>query len=272
MRGFVLAGVLLMGCGSANEAQTGTTGHLLDAAADLDSSPEGATGDLAPGANILFVVGTSNGSVPFGGGIGDTFVRARLEAQGHHLTLAPDTTIAEDLLAMSDAADMVLVSESVTSANLLGKLKPSTAPILNYEAFIQDDMGLTALGPPGDPGLPAQFELGVKQADTQIDIVDPTHPLAAGLMGTITVYKAAKEITWGKVAATAEVVATLAGDRAGPCLYVYRKGATLHDGSAAAGLRVGFFLEDDDVTGTPNLMTDDGLRLFDAAVRFTLGR
>jgi hypothetical protein len=257
MRIFVFASVLLLGCRSANEAQRG---------------PDGSTTDAAAGGNTLFVVGTSNGSVPFGGGIGDTFVRARLEAQGHHLTLAPDTTAAGDLVAMADTADLVLVSESVTSANLLGKLKPSTAPILNYEAFIQDDMGLTALGPPGDPGLPAQFELGVKQADTQIDIVDPAHPLAAGLQGTVTVYQAAKEITWGKVAATAEVVATLAGDRAGPCLYVYRQGALLHDGTPAAGLRVGFFLEDDDVTGTPNLMTGDGLKLFDAAVRFALRR
>jgi hypothetical protein len=34
-------------------------------------------------------------------------------------------------------------------------------------------------------------------------------------------------------------------------------------------LRVGLFLEDDDVTGTPILMTEDGLKLFDAAVAFT---
>jgi hypothetical protein len=256
MKEVVLAGALLLGCGSAKPAQT--------IAGDAQAGE--------PGANILFVVGTSNGSVPFGGGPGDTFVRARLAAQGHHVMLAPDTTAADELVAMANAAQMVLVSESVTSANLLGKLKPATAPLLNYEAFIQDDLGLTALGPPGDPGLPDMFELGVKQADTQIDIVDPAHPLAAGLMGTVTVYKAAKEITWGKVAASAEVVATLTGDRAGPCLYVYRRGAPLHDGTAAAGLRVGFFLEDDDVTGTPNLMTDDGLKLFDAAVRFTLGR
>ena len=97
----------------------------------------------------------------------------------------------------------------------------------------------------------------MKLSDTRIDIVDPKHPLAAGFMGTVTVYREAKEITWGKVAATAEVVATLAGDSSGPCIYVYRKGARLFDGTDAAGLRVGFFLEDDDRTGTPNLLTDE---------------
>jgi hypothetical protein len=164
----------------------------------------------------------------------------------------------------------VLVSESVGSALLQGKLKPVSKPIVSYEAFIQDEMGLTPPGPPGDPGLPAQFALGVKAADTRIDIVMPNHPLAAGLTGTVTVYKMPREVTWGKVAATAEIVATLAGDTTGPCIYVYRKGARLHDASIAAGLRVGFFLEDDDKTGTANLMTDDGLRLLDAAVRFAL--
>jgi hypothetical protein len=260
----VLFALALVGCGSGSG---GGIDAQLPADAGIASGPDVAI----VGRNILYVVGTSNGTVPFGGGPGDTFVRARLEAQGARVVLAPDMTDADALVAMANAADMVLVSESVTSAMLLGKLKPSTAPLLNYEAFIQDDLGLTAPGPPGDPGLPDMFELGVKQLDTQIDIVDPKHPLAAGLMGRVTVYKAAKEITWGKVAATAEVVATLAGDARGPCIYVYRKGATLHDGTSAAGLRVGFFLEDDDVTGTPNLMTDDGLRLFDSAVRFTLG-
>jgi hypothetical protein len=241
-----------------------------DASGDDGPTLPGTDAAAPTGGSILFVVGTSNGSVGAGEGIGDKFVRARLQAQGYQVTIAADTLAAATLGAMADQANLVLVSESVTSANLLGKLKPVTAPILNYEAFIQDDMAFTAPGPPGDPGLPAQFALGVKLSDTKIDIVDPKHPLAAGLMGTVTVYREAKEITWGKVAPTAEIVATLAGDSTGPCIYVYRKGAKLFDGSAAAGLRVGLFLEDDDRTGTPNFLTDDGLKLFDTAVTFTM--
>jgi hypothetical protein len=45
----------------------------------------------------------------------------------------------------------------------------------------------------------------------------------------------------------------------------------LFDGTTAAGLRVGFYLEDDNVTGTPNFMTADGRKLFDAAVAYALG-
>ena len=63
----------------------------------------------------------------------------------------------------------------------------------------------------------------------------------------------------------------MAGDAAGASIYVYAKGSVLFDSSTAAGLRVGFFLEDDNQTGTPNLMTENGLKLFDAAVAHALG-
>jgi hypothetical protein len=233
--------------------------------------PDLGAADASAGAAILFVVGSSNGTTARGDGIGDKFTRQRLETVLHHrVTLTDDTASAAMLQMLAQRADLVIVSESVSSAFLLGKLKPVTQPILNYEAFIQDEMGLTAPGPPGDPGLPAQFALGVKADETRIDIVNPNHPLAAGLMGTVAVYKMPKSITWGKVAASAEVVATLPGDRPGAAIYVYRKGTPLFDNTPAAGLRVTIFLEDDDVTGTANLMTDDGLRLFDAAVKYSL--
>jgi len=222
---------------------------------------------------ILMVVGDSNETVARGDGIGDRFVRDRLANMlGHQVTLIDDIAPAEDLLAAAQASDMVLVVESILSGNLGDHLKTMTTPLLNYEAFIQDEMGQTPAGPPGDPGEPTEFALGVRASDTAIDIVDPNHPLAAGLRGKVTVYRDAKEVTWGKVAPTAEVVATLTGASDGATIYVYREGATLYDGSTAAGLRVQFFIEDDNVTGTPNLMTDDGLKLFDAAVSFTLKR
>jgi hypothetical protein len=251
-------------------------GRAVDASASPDGGGQGGSGgrDGGPasaGRNVLLVVGDENGTSMRGEGTGDRFVRNRLEMQlGHKVTLGGDNASAADLRAAAAQADLVIVSESVGSAMLQAKLKPVATPILNYEAFIQDEMGLTPPGPPGDPGLPASFALGVKANETRIDIVAPMHPLAAGTMGTVTVYNAPKSITWGKVAATAEVVATLPGDRAGVAIYVYRKGARLQDGTTAAGLRVGFFLEDDDTTGTANLMTEDGLRLLDAAVKFAL--
>ncbi|MFC1511815.1 hypothetical protein ACFL5H_01305 [Candidatus Latescibacterota bacterium] len=53
-------------------------------------------------------------------------------------------------------------------------------------------------------------------------------------------------------------------------IYLYRKGAPLFDGSPAPGLRIQYFIENDNETGTANLMTENGLRLFDAAIDYAL--
>jgi hypothetical protein len=263
--------------GSLPDMGSGNPDRMADAPAPSDAMTDmpapADTGGEAPSAGderILLVVGNENGTSMRGEGIGDKYLRARLEMQGYTVTIAGDNVPGPQLQMAAAQANLVIVSESVGSAMLQGKLKPVATPILNYEAFIQDEMGLTPPGPPGDPGLPANFALGVKANETRIDIVMPGHPLAAGLSGTVAVYRMPRSITWGKVAATAEVVATLPGDRAGIAIYVYRKAARLQDDSVAAGLRVGFFLEDDDTTGTANLMTDEGLRLLDAAVKFTI--
>ncbi|MEO6098388.1 MAG: hypothetical protein ABIW76_23030, partial [Fibrobacteria bacterium] len=216
--------------------------------------------------------GNSNNTVRKGElSIGDAFIKNRLEsALGHQTKVMWDETPQADMRSATDSADLVVVLESVTSATLLAKFRGTPTPILNCEAFLQDDLGLTAAGPSGDPGPPSQFEFGVMDNQTALDIKDPLHPLAAGLRDRVVIYTSPKEVNWGKVGPGAKVVASLAGDAAGTSIYVYAKGAILFDGALAAGTRIGFFLEDDNKTGTPNLLTPDGLKLFDAAVRFAL--
>jgi hypothetical protein len=217
------------------------------------------------------VVGRSNGNFGLGQSFGDKYIRARLETTlGHRVTLGDDTASAAALATAAEAVDAVLVTESVSSANLRAKVKTLPRPLMNYEAFIQDEMGMSLAGPPGDPGEPDQFAIGVKDSETRIEITDAAHPLAAGLMGVVSVYLTPKQITWGKVGPAAKVVATLPGDARGASIYVYAKGAMLPDGSMAAGMRLNIFLEDDDVNGTPNMMTPAGHKLFDAAVGYLL--
>jgi hypothetical protein len=230
------------------------------------------SGYPAEAADVLLINGNSNNTVRKGElSIGDAFVKDRLEtALGHQARVLWDDTPQAGMRAAADSADLVVVLESVTSGLLASKLRGTSTPILNCEAFIQDDLGMTAAGPSGDPGPPSQFALGVLAAQTALDIKDPLHPLAAGLRDRVVIYHSPKQVNWGKVGPAAKVVATLAGDAAGASIYVYAKGALLFDGAAAAGTRIGFFLEDDNETGTPNLLTPEGLKLLDAAVRFAL--
>ena len=222
---------------------------------------------------ILFIVGDDNGTAVPGQGTGDKFIRNRLEkVLGLKVILAVDTTSLNNLRTAAEAADLVIVSESPHSLKLQDKLKSVTTPIISYEAFIQDEMGLTAKELPGDPGEPENFNYGVREKDTAIDIIMPGNPLAAGLNGTVTVYREPREVTWGKVGKYAKVIATLKGKKEAAAIYLYNKGDILFDGTKAAGMRIGFFLEEENKTGSSNFLTEDGLRLFDAAVKFALGR
>lgn len=221
---------------------------------------------------MLLVVGNSNGTVPAGSlSIGDAYVKAELESEGHSVSVRMDSESQAELASAAQAAELVVVVESVTSMVLGAKLRDLPVSILNYEAFIQDEMGMTAAGPGGDPGAPDAYVNGVLENRSEIEVMDATHPLAAGLQGTITVYREPKALTWGKVAPSAQVIAALPDYPQGSVLYVYEPGADLWDGTPAPGMRIGFFLEDDNETGTPNFLTEDGLRLFRAAVGYALG-
>ncbi len=228
-------------------------------------------GERFQGSTILMIVGDDNETVEPGQGTGDVFIRNRLEkVLGHEVILFIETESLSTLHEAVEFADLVIVSESIFSLRLRDKLKSVTIPVINYESFIQDEMGMTAREPSGDPGEPEDFAYGVREKDTGIDIIMPGHPLAAGLEGHVKIYKEPKQVTWGKVGAGAKVIATLTGKKKAAALYIYDKGAELFDGTEAAGMRIGFFLEEENITGTSNFMTEDGLRLFDAVVKFAL--
>jgi len=119
-----------------------------------------------------------------------------------------------------------------------------------------------------------------------IVITNPNHPLAAGLSGRVQVYRVLREMNWGAhLAPGAQVVATLApslaaaGDAAANAatdysgaavIYFVPKGGALAEGATATGLRIQYFVENENGPGTYNLMTEDGFRLFDAAVKWAL--
>jgi hypothetical protein len=230
------------------------------------------------------VNGTAKGTGP-----GDVFLKNHLTTVlGHKVTMMADTTAKPMLLQAANSADLVIMCESLLSGNVLTALKPSTTPIISYEAFLQDDFGMVdtsgKTSPPTaaggcDPGMPPACTYGTLVQD-HMDIVNPMHPLAAGLpMGTFKVYTTpgdpgrdpgGLEVNWGKVGSGAEVIATLTGFPSAATFYVYHKGATLFDGTKAVAMRMQLWFEDDNVTGTFNLSTPDGFKLFDNAVAYAL--
>ena len=95
----------------------------------------------------------------------------------------------------------------------------------------------------------------------QIAISSSSHPLAAGLSGTVTVLSSSDVMYWGVPNGNAAKVATLTGDSNKATLFAYESGSSM-PGLTAPAKRVGFFLGDN--SGTK--LTNDGWQLFETAV------
>src|SRR4051812_6290631 len=103
---------------------------------------------LSAAAKVLVIYGNSNGTVNEGSySLGDAWVKQNLETALHHQARCMwDQRAKEETPAAADSADPVVGLESPTPAYRTDKLKPPPVPILDREAMIQDDSGLTATG------------------------------------------------------------------------------------------------------------------------------
>jgi len=161
----------------------------------------------------------------------------------------------------ADGYDAVIISSTINSGDGRGKYEDATQGVMTWEAALAKD----------DTGDFQMFETHYSgSGQTQVDIVDPTHPLAAGLSGTVTVTSVAESMQYGRngLGGGVDLVAsTTGGDHA--ILAADVGDDLLGDGSPvnpsqAAGRRVFFFLHDSTFTN----LTPDGLKLFDAAVEY----
>ena len=123
------------------------------------------------GANILFISAMDDVTGP-----GDEALRVFMEGLGHTVTMFDDDENEADTEVAAAEADLVFISESVGSSNIREEITEIETPMVITEAWGYDEMGLT-LGT-GE---------GIDVATTEIEIVQPGHPLAAGLSGTVSV-------------------------------------------------------------------------------------
>lgn len=192
---------------------------------------------------------------------GDVTIKAHREGQGHRVTLWDDDEEGGATLAAANAADLVIVSESISSDRLGSEINATPTGVVNCEPFTYDDVQWT--GAVTDADFGRVFDV------TDIRVNDPAHPLAAGLSGLVTVDSAPGRISFGVPVASAHVIATANHDGTStPAIFGYDIGEPLFDGSPSPGTRVGFFLHDAETNDDePNLA---GLSLFDAAVAYAI--
>ena len=206
------------------------------------------------GADIVFYVDGVAGNDPTRAG--DLVVRNRLTAQGHNVTTVLDSL---GILADTVGKNLIIISSSIQSGDMAAfatsSLRTLALPIIDYESALYDEllMGASGANPTGQ---------------TTLTITLPSHPLAAGLTGTTTVYGTAGTMSNGLIGTLgtdASVVAAVAsGD---PAIFAYERDSRLSDNvTIAAARRIGFYFNAPGVPGA----NADGLRLFDAAVGYAL--
>jgi hypothetical protein len=219
----------------------------------------------ARAANILFISAIDETFQP-----SDDVIIAYLEGLGHTLTILDDDEDEPTTEAAAAEADVVFISESVSSGRIRLEITEIETPMVISEAWAYDEMGLT-LGT-GE---------GLEVATTDIEIVAPGHPLAAGLTGTVSVLteiespRGTARFATGRCGDNGTVVATatLSDGVTYDVIFYYEKGAPLPvppaDGSPriAADIRVCLGFDEQSYL----VWNDNAFYLLEAAINFALG-
>jgi hypothetical protein len=193
----------------------------------------------------LFVVGSTTLSA------GDALAKAEMEALGFQVTVTASANASE-----ASGKAVVAISHTVNSGLVAGTFAATAVPVVSWEPLVWDDMGMT-----GAEGSGTGTTTG-----TQVAMVASaaSHPLAAGLSGTQTVYAASNALNWGIPNANAARVATLAADATKYTVFGYEAGSAMVS-QAAPARRVGLFVQPGDVTTA-------GWSLFRAALAWAVER
>jgi hypothetical protein len=130
---------------------------------------------------------------------------------------------------------------------------------MSSEHYISDDMGIAGAETDVDYGqTPRIYQ--------QLAVVDDGHPLAAGFSGNVEVYRKKGKFSFTRPGGEVQIIATLPDDPERAILYAYEKGAKNLHGDPMAQRRVFFYL----FAAQESKLTDDGWKLFDAAVNWCL--
>ncbi|MEM9622774.1 MAG: hypothetical protein AAF993_14065, partial [Pseudomonadota bacterium] len=207
----------------------------------------GSLASPAFGAEILFV--TSTNTPPSS----DQVLIDRLTSNGHNVTTVEDSSSlpGDDL-----GKDLIVISATVRSSDVNTKFKLSLVPVVTWEAFLYDDMGMT--------GPVANVDYGGDFNQQSIEVTG-THTLTAFLQGTVAASIVNNRFRWGIPNSNAIVSAHIVGNPAKPAIFHYETGAVMVDGIAPAR-RIAWFFDN----GTPTNWNNNARQLFDTMIEFAL--
>jgi hypothetical protein len=255
-------GAGVAGAGGAGGAAAGPGAPVAPGAPAMPAMPpprpdagprdRAPTPDTPPRIGVLYVTGSDDNEDLES----DQTLISRLRDLDFRVDVETDTSVTP--ADLEDTA-LVLLSASSDSMTVLASLPNAASvptPILAMDENLEPLLNFTA---PADRGTTNQ---------TQVAILAGAEPaLTAGLSGTVTVYTAMSGLCWGVPGPGALRVATVNGNENEVAIYAYPKGAMMANNATAPAKRVFYFVRESD---TEDLLTEDGLKLFDAAVAYAI--
>lgn len=220
---------------------------------DEGADAENCEGDEEPpvcNTDILFVVGDAACQY------GDAAVLQHLQDRGFFVVVkeAQEVTLA-------DAQDkgLILISSTVYSKDLGDLFAPVPVPVVTWEAWLYDDMGMTEMQEGQDYGTvhTAGF-LTTDEAPYSLDDAAPEE--------LVRVSDCNGKFSFGRPGDQAVRMAYVPDDPSQVLIFGYEAGAAM-PGGAAAARRAALFLRNN----TAACLTDRGWALFDATIDWAIG-
>jgi thermitase len=238
-----VAGAIALGYGETEPMYTANMENFLQNAADMHTSGSHKIMNLVSFVraiptfqrkNALFVVGSTTLNS------GDNAVYSRLVELGYNVTLK---TGLASTTADATGKELVLISSTITAADVNTKFRNVTTPVIVWEPLLFDDMGMTST---------STSAYGTTGGQISVNVVNSTHPLSAGFpSGPLTSFVSADTMTWGIPGTGAVKVATLTSDTNKAIIFGYDKGTSMV-GMTAPGRRVGFYVHDTSAVNIQN--------------------
>lgn len=165
--------------------------------------------------------------------------------------------IDDDVVTLNDAngIDLIYISYSAEVISAGALFKNTAIPLISCER--NSYFNLKFVEPPN---------IGMAFSRNKIKLINPGHPLSAGLFDTLVILDGVGTFTFGKPLSSATVIAVDPSDPDDGYIFAYDVGDALFDMDAPAR-RIAFFPNE----GVGRRFNENGWKIFDAAVEWALG-
>lgn len=214
----------------------------------------GVPNPIFKGKKVLVVAATTSATAAV-----DANIKKHFESLGMTVNLVPDIDPPA-----AEGYDLVFIASDTKAKTITYTYRNTSVPIFTAKPWLLDFLGMTGLEPQKDYGEDE------KQEQSFLWLVNAPHPMQAGMPNgmMVPVKHAIKIYNWGRPASSATVIATLPGEPDKGFIFGYEKGVYMDHDFTAPARRVFFGIAPDQF----DLLTDNGLKLFDACAAWAMGK